>query len=200
MKKKSRISWGTIVTRLLMILWSLFILIPLYIMFLTSVKSSTEFYAGLWSLPKDIFANIAENFPNAWAEASLGTGYVNTLLITGGALALEARQPNGAPAQGFRSRLSCQRGRRRLGEGRGHGPYDEGHGASDGRRRDRRTLPGLADRRAGGRRGDVRRHHSARARTGRRALSVSRPSASGCGSTCRSRGPRPVPCGGRVRP
>ena len=88
MKKKHSFSWGTAVTRLAMIIWSLFILIPLYIMFLTSVKTSTEFYNGLWSLPKDIFANIAENFPNAWVEASLGTGYWNTLLITGGALVL----------------------------------------------------------------------------------------------------------------
>lgn len=88
MKKKFRIYWGTAVTRFFMILWSLFILIPLYIMFLTSVKTSTEFYAGIWTLPENIFANIAENFPNAWVEASLGTGYWNTLIITAGALAL----------------------------------------------------------------------------------------------------------------
>jgi len=86
--KKKQLHWGTWVTRLCMILWSLFIIIPLYIMVLTSVKSSTEFYAGLWSWPKDIWANIAENFPNAWIEASLGTGYINTLIVCGGALVL----------------------------------------------------------------------------------------------------------------
>lgn len=86
--KKKQLHWGTWVTRLCMILWSLFIIIPLYIMVLTSVKSSTEFYAGLWSWPKDIWANIVENFPNAWIEASLGTGYINTLIVCGGALVL----------------------------------------------------------------------------------------------------------------
>ena len=88
MKKKKKIHWGTIATRFCMILWSLFILIPLYILFLTSVKTSEEFYAGIWTLPKHPIQNILENFPGAWAEASMGTGYINTIIVVGGALVL----------------------------------------------------------------------------------------------------------------
>lgn len=87
-KKPFKIYWGTLATRVCMIIWSLFILIPVYIMFLTSTKTSEEFYAGIWSLPAHPIDNIMENFPGAWEEASMGSGYINTLIICGGALVL----------------------------------------------------------------------------------------------------------------
>lgn len=79
---------GTWITRILLILWSVIVLLPFAMLFLTSTKTNEEFYAGLWTLPKDIVHSVAENFSGAWQQANMGIGFVNAIVISGAALLL----------------------------------------------------------------------------------------------------------------
>ncbi|MCQ2401093.1 MAG: carbohydrate ABC transporter permease [Lachnospiraceae bacterium] len=84
--KKKTIHWGTIVTRIMMIIWSLFILFPFYIMFVTAFKSNEEFWHKMFALPETPIKMGIENFAFAWTEAQMGSGMANTVIICGGAL------------------------------------------------------------------------------------------------------------------
>lgn len=83
-----KISIGTLIIRLFLLLWSLIIVIPFVQMFLTSVKNNEEFYAGLWTLPKDFFKNAVENYAGAWQQANMGVGIANAVIICGLALGM----------------------------------------------------------------------------------------------------------------
>lgn len=88
MTKSTKIHWGTWITRICMILWSAFILLPFWIMFATAFKTNTEFYSNMFGLPQTPVAAAKENFAMAWEEAQMGPGMINTFLICGGALVL----------------------------------------------------------------------------------------------------------------
>jgi len=79
---------GTWIIRIFMIGWSLFILCPFYIMFITAFKTNEEFWHDMFGLPHTPIKMAVENFAFAWKEASMGSGMMNTLIITGGALVL----------------------------------------------------------------------------------------------------------------
>ena len=83
-----KFSLGTLITRLLLIFWSVVILIPFAMLFLTSTKTNEEFYAGIWTLPQHFFQSVAENYSTAWREANMGIGFINAIIISGAALAL----------------------------------------------------------------------------------------------------------------
>ena len=85
MKTKKKVSVKTWVSRMILILWSVFTLMPFYIMLINSFKSSEEFYAGIFALPGDFITNTVINYSNAWKEASLGTGLTNTVIVVAGA-------------------------------------------------------------------------------------------------------------------
>ncbi len=72
---------GTWLIRIFLILWSILIIIPFAMMFLTSTKSNEEFYAGVWSLPKDPLTTIARNFSTAWENGHFGSNFMNTVII-----------------------------------------------------------------------------------------------------------------------
>ena len=72
----------------MMILWSLLIIIPFAMLFLTSTKTNEEFYANIWALPKNFFSSIAFNFSEAWARGNFAANFMNTIIIVGGAIVL----------------------------------------------------------------------------------------------------------------
>lgn len=87
-KSKKQIYWGTLVTRICMIIWSVFIICPFYIMFVTAFKSNEEFWHRMFALPENPVQMGIENFSFAWKEASMASGMANTFIICGGALVL----------------------------------------------------------------------------------------------------------------
>lgn len=86
-KKKKRYA-GTTVSRIVLIIWSIMTMIPFYIMVVNSFKSSEEFYNGIFALPKDFITNTVINYSNAWKEAALGSGLINTVIVGVGATAI----------------------------------------------------------------------------------------------------------------
>ena len=81
---KSKVS--TWIIRIFLIFWAFIILAPFAFLFLTSLKSSTEFYANIWGLPQDILTTVPQNFSQAWQEADMGRGIINSFFIAGIAL------------------------------------------------------------------------------------------------------------------
>lgn len=86
--KKKKLYVGTLITRICMILWSVLILLPFYMMFITAFKTNEQFYANMFALPATPVEAAKVNFSQAWEEAQMGPGMLNTLLICGGALVL----------------------------------------------------------------------------------------------------------------
>ena len=85
---KAKAGIGTWLIRIFLIIWSILIIIPFAMMFLTSTKTNQEFYAGIWSMPQNAIATIGENFSAAWAKGNFGQNFLNTVIIVGGALLL----------------------------------------------------------------------------------------------------------------
>ncbi|MDO4488179.1 MAG: carbohydrate ABC transporter permease [Eubacteriales bacterium] len=85
MKTKKKLYTGTLVSRIILITYSVMTMIPFYIMVVNSFKSSEEFYNGIFALPKDFIGNTIINYGNAWKEAALGSGLINTVIVGAGA-------------------------------------------------------------------------------------------------------------------
>lgn len=83
MKKSIANTW---VIRLLLIFWAVVIIAPFAFLFLTAMKSNTEFFENIWGLPKHILSAVPENFGAAWREADMGHGMINSFIIAGFAL------------------------------------------------------------------------------------------------------------------
>ncbi len=81
-KVKKPFSWGTLAARICMILASILVLVPFLMLFLTATKTNEEFYAGIWTLPHNIFQSLPENLSQAWAEAQMGIGYFNSVIVS----------------------------------------------------------------------------------------------------------------------
>lgn len=83
-----KLSLGTWVIRIMMIVWSLLIIVPFAMLFLTSTKTNAEFYESIWALPKNLFSSIAYNFSEAWIRGNFAANFMNTIIIVGGAIVL----------------------------------------------------------------------------------------------------------------
>lgn len=83
-----KLSLGTWIIRIMMIIWSLLIIIPFAMLFLTATKTNEEFYANIWALPKSIFSSIAYNFSEAWIRGNFAANFLNTVIIVFGAIIL----------------------------------------------------------------------------------------------------------------
>lgn len=71
--------WG------LLLIWAAAVVLPLWILIVSCFKTTAEIYGNRLGLPLEwTFAN----FVNAWTRAHLGQNFVNSLLVTGGAVAL----------------------------------------------------------------------------------------------------------------
>ncbi len=81
-----KLNIGTFFVRLMMIIWSLIIIIPFVMLFLTSTKTNQEFYDDIWALPKSFFSTVAYNFSEAWTRGNFGSNFLNTIIIVGGAM------------------------------------------------------------------------------------------------------------------
>lgn len=58
---------------------------PLVWMILSSLKAEGEFYTNIWGLPQ---APQLENYRNAWKQGELGQKFLNSFLVTAGAVAI----------------------------------------------------------------------------------------------------------------
>jgi len=83
-----KLNIGTFFVRLMMIVWSLIILVPFVMLFLTSTKTNQEFYDNIWAMPKEFLSSVAYNFSEAWTRGSFGANFLNTVVVVGGAMVL----------------------------------------------------------------------------------------------------------------
>ncbi len=61
------------------------ILVPVAWVFMASIKENPEFYTNPWNLPKGFYW---QNFVEAWEKAKMGEYMLNSVVVTGTALAL----------------------------------------------------------------------------------------------------------------
>ena len=83
MKKKSKLF--NIFIYLCLVIFALSILVPVFWVFMASIKTNPEFYGNPWALPMSFYLN---NFKDAWAAANMGDYFLNSLIVTAIALAL----------------------------------------------------------------------------------------------------------------
>lgn len=83
MKKKSKLF--NIFNYLCLVIFALSILVPVFWVFMASIKTNPEFYGNPWALPMSFYLN---NFKDAWAAANMGDYFLNSLIVTAIALAL----------------------------------------------------------------------------------------------------------------
>ncbi|HLW00127.1 MAG TPA: carbohydrate ABC transporter permease [Ktedonobacterales bacterium] len=76
---------GNILALLMLALWSIIVLLPLWVVFSIAVKSLPEFYTNPLGWPH---AFLWSNFSDAWNTAGLGSALLNSLLVTTSALAI----------------------------------------------------------------------------------------------------------------
>lgn len=77
--RRKRLTANVVATQALLALYSLVILFPLIWMSYTALKSSTEIFQGVWSLPETLHW---ENFANAWGgDGQLGRYFGNSALV-----------------------------------------------------------------------------------------------------------------------
>ena len=85
MNIKNRISSFHVLSRLILIIYSIIVIYPLIWTVMTSFKSTTEFYANPWALPSSLKL---DNYLNALETANLGGYFFNSVLITAASLVL----------------------------------------------------------------------------------------------------------------
>ncbi|MFV0373380.1 carbohydrate ABC transporter permease [Microbacterium sp.] len=78
-------SLGQTVAQIFLALWAVIALVPVLWAMVSSLKSDAEIFTSPWSLPDQLHW---DNYARAWNEAHLGTFFVNTVVVVGGALAL----------------------------------------------------------------------------------------------------------------
>ena len=81
MKKKSSIYH--IVCAVILLIMVIICIYPIVWMFFGSMKDKAEFYTNIWGLPKQIHL---DNYIAAWKNADLGRRFINSLLVTLGAM------------------------------------------------------------------------------------------------------------------
>lgn len=84
-KLKNRFSFHSVFGTLLLILAAAIVILPLLWVLLTSFKSNQDFYSNVWGLPQEW---LWENYARAWERGNIGTGVVNSLIVTLGSLLL----------------------------------------------------------------------------------------------------------------
>lgn len=84
MKKKSSL-FSKICTYVPLILLAITIIVPVFWVFMASIKENEEFYRNPWSIPAGIHL---ENFVDAWTTADMGSYMLNSVIVTALALVL----------------------------------------------------------------------------------------------------------------
>ena len=81
MKKKSKLF--NIFIYLCLVIFALSILVPVFWVFMASIKTNPEFYGNPWAMPQSFYL---DNFKDAWQAANMGDYFLNSVIVT--ALAL----------------------------------------------------------------------------------------------------------------
>lgn len=76
--------WSAL-SRIVLLLWALAILFPMFWIVYESFKSNREFFADIWALPEKLQFS---NYLRAWDNLNVGRSFLNTLCYVGGSLAL----------------------------------------------------------------------------------------------------------------
>lgn len=84
-QSKSRINWYRIFVYVSLILLAVSIIVPIGWVFLASIKENIEFYRSPWAIPNGFYW---QNFVDAWNRASMGDYLLNSIYVTGMALAI----------------------------------------------------------------------------------------------------------------
>ncbi|GIP39818.1 sugar ABC transporter permease [Paenibacillus sp. J31TS4] len=78
-------AWSNWPVRILLLIYSVIVIYPLFWTVTTSFKTTNEFYDNPWSLPTSF--SIA-NYVNAFEKANIGSYFFNSIVVTIGALAI----------------------------------------------------------------------------------------------------------------
>ncbi len=62
-----------------LILLAILIIVPVFWVFMASIKENTEFYRNPWALPKGLYF---QNFVDAWQSANMGSYMLNSVIVT----------------------------------------------------------------------------------------------------------------------
>ena len=84
-QSKSRINWYRIFVYASLILLAVSIIVSIGWVFLASIKENIEFYRSPWAMPNGFYW---QNFVDAWNRASMGDYLLNSIYVTGMALAI----------------------------------------------------------------------------------------------------------------
>ena len=80
-----KITAGGIAATLLLLVMAIIVIFPLLWVFLTSLKTNRDFYANVWGLPEEW---MWQNYMRAWTRGNIGRGFLNSIFVTFGSLAL----------------------------------------------------------------------------------------------------------------
>lgn len=82
---KKKISIYHIVCAVILLIMVIICIYPIVWMFFGSMKDKAEFYTNIWGLPKQIHL---DNYIAAWKNADLGRRFINSLIVTLGAMCI----------------------------------------------------------------------------------------------------------------
>lgn len=83
--KKKRLSLNKLLIYIPLILLAVVIIVPVFWVFMASVKENVEFYRTPWALPEGFYW---QNFVDAWQKADMGSYMLNSVIVTALALFL----------------------------------------------------------------------------------------------------------------
>lgn len=76
---KTKKTTGRLLTYIILIFFAIAVLVPVAWVFFASIKENPEFYRNPWTLPDGFHW---QNYVEAWQEASMGTYFFNSIIIT----------------------------------------------------------------------------------------------------------------------
>lgn len=83
--KEKKWTIGNVIWRLVLLIWALGIVFPLFWVLYESLKTNREFFMSAWAFPE---ALQWQNYVNAWNKLNIGRAMFNTLYFVGGSLVL----------------------------------------------------------------------------------------------------------------
>lgn len=78
-KNKKPFTPAKVIIYIVLILLTIAILVPVFWVFLASVKQNSEFYGNPWTLPQTVYF---QNFADAWQKANMGSYMLNSVIVT----------------------------------------------------------------------------------------------------------------------
>lgn len=77
-KKRKKINLAKLTVSIILVIWAVIILYPLFWMVMSSMKSYNEIYNSVWSLPETW---LVSNYATAW-EKGISSYFINSLIVT----------------------------------------------------------------------------------------------------------------------